>query len=77
MTKTMIKKSLRAYISGTGDIFMAIVVGHYLKSGKLLDSVQSAMQQIEHIIDINRNNADKYKGIPIEQFLGEINDEKA
>ena len=47
---------------GTGDIFMAIVVGHYL---------------IEHIIDINRNNADKYKGIPIEQFLGEINDEKA
>lgn len=56
---------------------MAIVVGHYLKSGKLLDSVQSAMQQIEHIIDINRNNADKYKGIPIEQFLGEINDEKA
>ena len=62
---------------GTGDIFMAIVVGHYLKSGKLLNSVQSAMQQIEHIIDINRNNADKYKGIPIEQFLGEINDEKA
>ena len=42
-----------------------------------MDSVQSAMQQIEHIIDINRNNADKYKGIPIEQFLGEINDEKA
>lgn len=53
---------------GTGDIFMAIVVGHYLKSGKMLDSVQSAMQQIEHIIDINRNNADKYKEFLLSSF---------
>ncbi len=48
---------------------MAIVVGHYLKSGKSLDNAQSAIQQLEHIIDINRNNTDKYKGIPIERFF--------
>lgn len=62
---------------GTGDIFMSILVGHYLKSGKLLDSVQLAMRQVEQIIYLNRNSTDKYKGIPIEQFLGEIIDEKA
>ena len=32
---------------GTGDIFMAIVVGHYLKSGLLLESVEIAMRQLE------------------------------
>ena len=56
---------------------MSILVGHYLKSGKLLDSVQLAMRQVEQIIHLNRNSTDKYKGIPIEQFLGEIIDEKA
>lgn len=62
---------------GTGDIFMAIVVGHYMKSGQLLESVQIAMRQLEKIIYANLHNTDKYKGIPIEQFLEEINDEKA
>lgn len=62
---------------GTGDIFMAIVVGHYMKSGQLVESVQIAMQQLEKIIRSNMNYTDKYKGIPIEQFLEEINDAKA
>lgn len=62
---------------GTGDIFMAIVVGHYMKSGKLVESVQIAMQQLEKIIRSNMSYTDKYKGIPIEQFLEEINDAKA
>ena len=61
---------------GTGDIFMAIVVGHYLKSGLLLESVEIAMRQLEKIIYANVHDIDKYKGIPIEQFLEEINDEK-
>lgn len=62
---------------GTGDIFMAIVVGHYLKLGQILESVQSTMRQLEKIIYANLHDTDKYKGIPIEQFLEEINDEKA
>lgn len=57
---------------GTGDIFMSIVVGHYLKSGKLSKSVETAMHCLERIIRSNMNNTDKYKGIPIEQFLEEI-----
>lgn len=62
---------------GTGDIFMAIVVGHYMRTGQLIESVQIAMRQLEKIIYSSMNNTDKYKGIPIEQFLEEINDEKA
>ena len=56
---------------------MAIVVGHYLKSGLLLESVEIAMRQLEKIIYANVHDIDKDKGIPIEQFLEEINDEKA
>ena len=61
---------------GTRDIFMSMTVGHYLKFGNLLKSVETAMRQIERIIRANRNNTDKYKGIPIEQFGEEITDEK-
>lgn len=57
---------------GTGDIFMSIVVGHYLRSGELSKSVETAMHCLERIIRSNMNNTDKYKGIPIEQFLEEI-----
>ena len=57
---------------GTGDIFMSIVGGHYLRSGKLSKSVETAMHCLERIIRSNMNNTDKYKGIPIEQFLEEI-----
>ena len=46
---------------GTGDIFMAIVVGHYLKSGLLLESVEIAMRQLEKIIYANVHDIDKYK----------------
>lgn len=56
---------------------MAIVVGHYMRTGQLIESVQIAMRQLEKIIYSSMNNTDKYKGIPIEQFLEEINDEKA
>ena len=55
---------------------MSIVVAQYLRSGKLLESVQTAMRQLEKIICLNKNNTDKYKGIPIEQFLEKIDDEK-
>ena len=61
---------------GTGDIFMSMTVGHYLKSGNLRKSVETAMRQIERIIRANLNNADKYKGISIEQFWEEITNEK-
>lgn len=61
---------------GTGDIFMSMVIGYYLKSKELSESVKIAMTQIERIIRANLNNADKYKGISIEQFWEEITNEK-
>ncbi len=57
---------------GTGDIFVSIMVGNFLKSGNIIKSVHSAMRQLENIILANINNSDKYKGIPIEQFLEDI-----
>lgn len=62
---------------GTGDIFMSIVVGYFFRSGNLAASVQAAMRQLEAVIRANQNNIDKYKGIPIEQFLEGIDYEKA
>ena len=61
----------------TGDIFMSIVVGHYLCTGALAQSVETAMRQLEKIIRANMDNPDKYKGIPIEQFLEEISGAEA
>lgn len=61
---------------GTGDIFMSLVVGSYMRSGELIGSVRKAMRHMEKIIRSNMNNKDKYKGIPIEQFLEDIDDEK-
>ena len=54
------------HISGTGDTFMSMVVGHYMKSGRLSESVRIAMNQLEKIIRLNMDYTDKYKGIPIE-----------
>lgn len=56
---------------------MALVVGRYLKNGQLLESVKMAMRQLETMITANLENTDKYKGIPVEQFLEEMNYEKA
>lgn len=62
---------------GTGDLFMAMMVGQYLKTGNLTASVHHAMQILEQMIRANLHNSDKYKGIPVEQFLEVFCDEKA
>ena len=48
---------------------MAMMVGQYLKTGNLTASVHHAMQVLEQMIRANLHNSDKYKGIPVEQFL--------
>ena len=45
-------------IPGTGDIFSAIVIGHLLKDVPL--------------IDINKDSQDKFRSIPIERHLAEL-----
>lgn len=54
---------------GTGDIFSSVLIGNYLKEKNLKDSVEKAMELIQRLIQLNRENGDKYKGIPIERYL--------
>lgn len=57
---------------GTGDIFSSMLIGRYLKDGDLVAGVKAAMKVVERLISLNAENADKYKGIPIEQYLQEL-----
>ncbi len=70
-------KEIPVRFPGTGDIFMSIVAGSYLRNGALEKSVETAMRQLERIICANQDNQDKYKGIPIEQFLEDTGNEEA
>lgn len=58
--------------AGTGDIFSSVLIGHWKNGKTLTESVQLAMTAIETLITLNKDNQDKYKGIPIEQYLNEI-----
>lgn len=55
---------------GTGDIFSAVMIGRILDGGSLREAVRSAMDSVYRMIDANKDNADKYKGIPLEMCLG-------
>ena len=54
---------------GTGDIFSAIFVGNILNGLDLIASTQRAMDNVRTMLVANRDNADKYKGIPLESCL--------
>lgn len=58
--------------SGTGDLFTSLVSSNILNGASLEASATSAMDIIERLIRDNRDNLDKYKGIPIEQYLDTI-----
>lgn len=52
---------------GTGDIFSAVLLGKLLEGNPLSVSTKKAMETVSGLIEKNRDNADKYKGIPIER----------
>ncbi len=54
---------------GTGDIFSAVFMGEVLEGHTLTCSVQKAMDAVKTLIDKNKDNEDKFKGIPIETCL--------
>ncbi|NCC01001.1 MAG: pyridoxamine kinase [Clostridia bacterium] len=56
---------------GTGDLFSAYLVGAVIRRWPLKAAVQQAMGRISELILKNKGNEDKYKGIPIEQYLAE------
>lgn len=54
---------------GTGDIFSSIFIGNILNENGLSQSTQTAMDTVRRLIELNQNNQDKYKGIPLESYL--------
>ena len=54
---------------GTGDIFSAILVGDILGGKSLFDATSHAIKVVRDMINANIKNADKYRGIPVEQYL--------
>ena len=54
---------------GTGDIFSAVLMGKIMDGKNLCESTKQAMQVVRDMIQMNLDNADKYKGIPIETCL--------
>lgn len=61
---------------GTGDIFSAVLIGHLLNGEPLKGSTRKAMDAVYKLISLNQENADKYKGIPIERYLGVLEIER-
>ena len=57
------------HFPGTGDMFSAILIGHLLQGDPLLQSTRKAMDGVAMLIDLNRDNEDKNRGIPVENFL--------
>ena len=57
---------------GTGDIFSSIIVGKLKDGHSLKDSTQISMDILRHWIDINKDNEDKNRGIPIERHLADL-----
>lgn len=60
------------HFPGTGDIFSAIVDGHLLRGEELQSSARIAMDTLSKWIDVNRDNKDKNRGIPLERHLEDL-----
>ena len=57
------------HFPGTGDIFSAVLIGHLLKGEPLVNSTRFAMDAVARLIELNKDNADKNRGIPLENYL--------
>ncbi|MGI6222386.1 MAG: pyridoxamine kinase [Prevotella sp.] len=62
-------QEIPVHFPGTGDIFSAILIGHLLNGDLLKDATRKAMDGVYTLIDRNKNNEDKNRGIPLEQYL--------
>lgn len=62
-------KEIPAQFAGTGDTFTSLVASSVMRGNPLEEAVPKAMKVMEYLISTNSQNEDKYKGIPIEQYL--------
>ncbi len=66
---TLPYQEIPVHFPGTGDIFSAILIGHLLNGELLIPSTQKAMDGVFTLIDHNKDNEDKNRGIPLERYL--------
>lgn len=59
-------------LPGTGDIFSSVLIGRYMNGRPLVESVQAAMDVVVDMLQLCKDNDDKYKGVPIEQYLDRV-----
>lgn len=57
---------------GTGDIFSSIIVGRMRDGDSLRHATRTAMDILRNWIDINKDNEDKNRGIPVERHLSDL-----
>lgn len=57
---------------GTGDIFSSIIVGHLQDGDNLRHATRTAMDTLHRWIDVNKDNTDKNRGIPVERHLVDL-----
>ena len=65
-------EEIKVRFPGTGDIFSSILLGDLLRGEKLEAATARAMRLVRAMIAANADRADKYRGIPVECYLGEI-----
>ena len=61
------------HFPGTGDMFSAVLVGELLAGRGLEPAVRRAMDVLETLIRLERDEAEKNKGIRIEKYLSVLN----
>lgn len=62
-------QEIPVHFPGTGDIFSAVLIGHLLNGDTLKISTRNAMDVVYKMIDLNKDNIDKNRGIPVEKHL--------
>lgn len=65
---------IRVHFPGTGDMFSAVLVGELLRGTPLQAAVKRAMDVLEKLVFLEKDELEKNKGIRIEKFLDVLND---
>lgn len=65
---------VKVHFPGTGDMFSAVLVGELLRGKPLQASVKRAMDVLEKLVFLEKDELDKNKGVRIEKFLNVLND---
>ncbi len=66
---TLPYRFIRVHFPGTGDMFSAVLVGELLAGKELVPAVARAMDVLEKLIFLERDELEKNKGIRVEKYL--------